>query len=357
MPTLDLDALRAQIAARTLHRVYLFVGEDTRLIGRMVDALEGTVDEGDRPFAVDRVYAGEAGGLPVDIAASCRSLPMLGDRRLVIVMRAERYLKPKRAGKAVDDAEESDGPADGGEPGDAEAAASDLAPLEDYLSSPSDFATLVFVAAEIDRTRRFTKQLVAKGHVAEFGGIRADRPADQRDADQTAAQWVREELAREGRTMEPAAVSLLVRRAGGDISKLRGDLERLLLYAQDRATITTADADEVATDASGVTDDWGLTNAIGDGDAARALREVALRFNRGDSPHGMVGQLRWWVSNRLAEGAPERVAAALDALLRTDLALKSSGGDDRVLIERLVVELTGRAVARRGFQGGGYGRR
>jgi len=36
-------------------------------------------------------------------------------------------------------------------------------------------------------------------------------------------------------------------------------------------------------------------------------------------------------------------------LLRTDLALKSSGGDERVLVERLVVELTGRPLpAQRG---------
>jgi hypothetical protein len=76
-------------------------------------------------------------------------------------------------------------------------------------------------------------------------------------------------------------------------------------------------------------------------------------MDRGDSPHGLVGQLRWWVSQRLAEGAPERVPAALDALLRTDLALKSSGGEDRVLIERLVVELTGRPVARPRWAGGG----
>jgi hypothetical protein len=52
------------------------------------------------------------------------------------------------------------------------------------------------------------------------------------------------------------------------------------------------------------------------------------------------------VSVRLAEGDPSRVKPAVDALLRTDLALKSSGGDERVLIERLVVDLTGRPIAR-----------
>ena len=77
---------------------------------------------------------------------------------------------------------------------------------------------------------------------------------------------------------------------------------------------------------------------------------VGQRFERGDSPHGIVGQLRWWVSSRLAEAEPDRVRPALESLMRTDLALKSSGGDDRVLLERLVVELTGKALARSGWR-------
>src|SRR5688572_31841260 len=46
--------------------------------------------------AVDRVYAGETSGSPLSIVSSARGLPMLGDRRLVIVLRAERLLKPDR---------------------------------------------------------------------------------------------------------------------------------------------------------------------------------------------------------------------------------------------------------------------
>jgi len=49
----------------------------------------------------------------------------------------------------------------------------------------------------------------------------------------------------------------------------------------------------------------------------------------------VLGQLRV-----AAERMPKpRVRAAVDALFRTDLALKSSGGDPRILLERLVVEL------------------
>ncbi len=353
MPALDLAALRRHLASGKLAPVYVFLGEDVKLISRFVDAVEATVDAADRPFAVDRVYAGEAGGTPVEIAAACRSLPMIGDRRLVIVMRAERLLKPKRAGKAGGAGDED--PPEEDLAGSSEALA-DFAPLDEYVAGPSDFATLVFVATEIDRSRRFTKRLVEAAQVVAFGGIRAEPRSGQAGASAAlglARKFVTEELAREGRTLEGDGLTVLLGRSGADISKLRGDIERLLLYVGDRKAISAADVEEVAADAATVQDDWAVTNAIGAGDVARGLRELALRFERGDSPHGIVGQLRWWVSNQLAAGAPDRVKPALDALLRTDLALKSSGGEDQVLVERLVVELTGRPVAR----GGGYGRR
>src|SRR6185503_16900845 len=125
------------------------------------------------------------------------------------------------------------------------------------------------------------------------------------------------------------------------VTKLRSDLERLLLYTEGRTRISVEDVREIASADVSVEDDWALVTAIGEGDCARALREAARRLDRGDSAHAVVGQLRWWVSVRLAEAAPARVGAATEALLRTDLALKSSGGDERVLIERLVVELSG----------------
>ena len=365
MPNLDVDALRRNINAGKLDRLYLFLGEDIKLVDRMVDAIEATIDVADRPFAVDRLYAldrlstGEAAGTPVDIAASCRSLPMLGDRRLVIVMRAERLLKPKRAAKAGSPgSEDAIDKIDEEGSADDESTANDLTALEDYLASPSPFATLVLVATEIDRTRRFTKKLVEKAQVVTFSGIRTEPrsgPAGAGAAAAGARKFVMDEMTREGRTMEPAAVKVLVDRSGEDFSKLRGDLERLLLYVGGRKVIGAADVEEVAADGATVVDDWAVTNALGAGDAARGLRELALRLERGDSPHAIVGQLRWWVSNRLAESSPDRVKPALDALLRTDLALKSSGGDDQVLLERLVVELTGRPVGRGGF-GGAYKR-
>jgi DNA polymerase-3 subunit delta len=333
VPVLDLQALRRTIAARTLAPVHLFVGSDVRLIEQTVDAVEATIDEADRPFAIDRLYAGEPGASPVDIASSAQVLPMLGDRRLVIVLRAERLLKPKRAAKAADTDEE---PSDEGDESGV-----DLAPLEEYIARPAGFSTLLFVASEIDRTRRFTKRLVDNAQVTRFDGLNVGSPADRAGARREAAMQLRNELAQAGRAIDRDALEMLVTRAGGEISKLRGDVERLLLYTDGQARISAADVAEVTAIERDI-DDWAVTNALAAGDARTALREVGARLERGDSPHMLMGQLRWWVANRLVERSPERVRPALDALLRTDLALKSSGGDDRVLIERLVVELTAR---------------
>jgi DNA polymerase-3 subunit delta len=342
VPALDISALRTQLTSGNLAPVYVFVGEDIKLVDRMVDGVEATIDPADRPFAVERLYAGEAGGSPIDIAAAARAYPMLGDRRVVFVLRAERWLKPKRASKGVETEEIE------AESGDERGW--DFEPLEEYVGSPAPSTVLVFVATEIDRGRRFTKRLLDKAQVVAFSGLGDASAAGRRDGRADATALVQNEMARAGRAMDPAALKELVTRGGTDVTKLRSDLERLLLYTEGQKRISVEDVREIASPGVPVEDDWALVTAIGEGDCARALRETARRLDRGDSAHAVVGQLRWWVSTRLAEAAPARVGAATEALLRTDLALKSSAGDERVLIERLVVELSGAPIPRRGWR-------
>lgn len=342
MPSLDLAALRQRIAKKALAPVHVLMGEDVKLVDRLVDAIEATIDPADRAFAVERVYAGEEGGEPIDVAASARVLPMLGDKRLIIVLRAEKFLKPKRASKAA--AEEE--PAEGADA--QEDAAADLAPLEEYVDAPSTSTVLVFVASDIDRTRRFTKKLIEKALITECGGLGADSGPGRREARGAAIAWLQGELSREGRQIDIPAAQVLVDQSGTDITRLRGDVERLVLYTEGQSRITREDVLEVVASTTTVDDEWAVVNAISAGDAGRALVELGRRLDRGDSPHALLGQLRWWVSSRLVEGDADRVKPALDALFRTDLALKSSGGDERVLLERLVVELTGRPVQTQG---------
>jgi DNA polymerase III delta subunit len=135
--------------------------------------------------------------------------------------------------------------------------------------------------------------------------------------------------------LDPATARALVERTGLDIVRLRGAIERLALYALGQPKITVDDVRQAVPAGPEAQADFGIGKAIWRNDAADALRELALALESGAVPVMVLGQLR-----AAAEKLPgPRLPAAIQAVFRTDIALKSSGGDPRILLERLVVEL------------------
>jgi DNA polymerase-3 subunit delta len=185
------------------------------------------------------------------------------------------------------------------------------------------------VAAGLDKRRSLTKFLLSSASVVECEG-----PADAVEA----ARWVRDRVSQEGMRIDARAARLVADRVGPDIGRLRSDVGRLVLYAADTKAITSEDVLEVV-GAAVSQDDWAVTRAIERGTAAEALRELALLMDSGAVPYMILGQLAWFVRTRVSA---LKVAGAVEAVFRTDLALKTSGGDPRILLERLVVELCGR---------------
>ncbi len=325
MPSLSPPALRKQIAQRTLDPVYLIVGDDDAEMTRLTNELSSVVEDELRAFNLERLYAGEKAGSPQAIVQAARTLPMMGDRRVVIVLRDERILKPKSA-------REEGGEGDDKGPTDA---------LEAYVKSPEPMTTLVLVAADVDRVRRLFKAIQKHATIVECWGLKAGRDTKGLDLRQVARQaeaLVKQAAADAGQQIEPAAARLVAARAGADISTLRGDMERLLLFAAGKPTITLKDAEQVVT-AETSQDDWAVTNAIQNGNRAEALRQLGLALDSGGVSYQILGQLAWFAREKLIGIDPKRVRPAIEALFRADLDLKSSGGDPRVLLERLVVEL------------------
>ena len=303
MGALTPAALRKQITAGQLDPVYLVLGADEYEKGELANEFEEAIEEELRPFDVERFHGGEVALSAVLDAV--RTLPMMAPRRIVITLRAERFLQPKR---------------------ESEAATRDLEAFEAYLGKPASTATLVLVAEGLDERRRISKRLLSRATVVRCGELE-----DVTDAQ----RWIRAQTKNAGVEAEPAAVRLLAGIVGPDISRLRGEVDRLLLYAAGQTRITVADVREVA-GPSAAHDDWAVARAIERGSTAHALRELALVLDAGAVPYMVLGQLAWVARTRLA-GA--RVGPAIEAVFRTDLALKRSAGEPRVLLERLVVTL------------------
>jgi DNA polymerase-3 subunit delta len=332
MPSATVAAVRKQITQRKPDSVYLIVGDDHREMSRLAGDLMGLVEDALRAFNAERLYAGDKGVTPVSIVESARMLPMMSDRRVVVLLRAEKILKPKRRGKTADAG--ADGESDDAGP------PTELDALEAYIRDPVPQTTLVLVASDVDRTRKLYKTIQKHATIVECCGLKGSRDGrvDVREAARTAEQLVRQAARDAGQEIEPGAARLLAERAGTDITRLRGDMERLLLYAAGQPRITAGDARQVASAAT-AEDDWAVTNAIERRNVTEALRQLALALDAGGVSYQILGQLAWFVRERMINADARRVPAAIEALFRTDLELKSSAGDPRVLLERLVVEL------------------
>jgi DNA polymerase-3 subunit delta len=331
MPTATPQAVRKQIAGGTIDPIYLIVGDDDAEMARLAADLSAIVEDELRAFNLERMYAGEKGATPAAIVESARTLPMMGERRVVVVLRAEKLLKPKRRGKAAEEESEDD---------DSESSGGDLDLLEAYVRKPEPLTTLVFVAADVDRSRKLYKSIQKNATIIECWGLKrsSNEKVDLRQVARAAEQLVRQAVADAGQQIESAAARLVAERAGTDISTLRGDVERLLLFASGKPKIDLKDVQEVVS-AETTQDDWAVTSAIQRGDRAEALRQLGLALDSGAVSYMVLGQLGYFVRERLPGIDARRVPAAVEALFRTDLDLKTSGGDPRVLLERLVVDL------------------
>jgi DNA polymerase-3 subunit delta len=329
------ESFEQQIASGRLDPVYLLSGPDAALKSKLVAQLIESVEADFRPFNVDKLFGPdnreEARKQFWTVMQLVRTLPMMVPRRVIVVAQAEKLMPVFKAGD--DDVSEPAEAAPSGRKGrkavQRAAGEAELESLEEYLSNPSRDSVLLFVAGErLNRSLKPVKLLEKLAVVVD---------CDPLSGAGDAIAWVKAEAAGEGVRVEPAAARLLASLAGGDVTRLRAEFERAVLFASGEGIITEAAVREIAS-APTTQDAWALTNAIAAGAAGTALRELAMKFDAGEYPPMILGQIRWYVANRRPS---PRIPAAVDAVFRTDLALKTSGGDPRVLLERLVVELCG----------------
>ena len=150
MPVATPAAVRKGIASGSADAVYLLQGEDEVEKSALAAEFGDLVDEGLRPFNVERIPAGDwttgdklADGVAF-IMAAARTLPMMAARRVVTVSQADTLLAPKR---------------------ESEAATRALDELESLLKAPEPQTTLVFMAGSVDKRSR----MFGTGAMAAYG--------------------------------------------------------------------------------------------------------------------------------------------------------------------------------------------
>ena len=320
--------VRAAIAAGTVAPMYLLESDDVPSRLELSQAFLGLVEEGLEAFNTasfhgrDAATAGDRDTMYSAILSAARTLPMMAPRRVLLVHDAEALLAPKRA---KDDESAEAVPA-----GPGKRRARNTTPAEDfeaYVEHPEPMTTLVLDVASLDRNRRITKLLLKHALVVDCGTL--DTAAD-------AARWIKARLDRDEMTMDGAAIGALIDATGLRLPRIRSAIDSLVLYAAGEGAITAAHVRDVVIPVEEPGEDFALGKAIWNGNPAAALREIDAQFDAGAVAPMVLGQIR---AAAIRLRPDSRARQALRTLLDADLAIKSSQGEPRFVLERLVVEI------------------
>jgi DNA polymerase-3 subunit delta len=323
--------IRKQIKAGKTAPLYLLEGDDQQSRHDLASEFANVVDEGLQAFNVQSFYANEAtnaGGrdqLIGTLLSTARTLPMMSPRRVIIVHEADRLLAPKRA-KDEDSSAEPE-PAKKGKRAPAITPAEEL---EAYIEHPEPMTTLVFVSGPLDANRRVVKLLRKHADIVDCGTL-----ANPREA----AIWITKRLEKDELAIEPKALALLLGITGLSLGRIRAEIDKMVLYAAGEATITAAHVRDLVIPHEESEGTFVLMEAVQNSNAPRALREVSALIDSGVQPPMILGQLR---AATIRLRPDSRVKNGLEAVFRTDLAIKSSSGTPQYLLECLVVELCAR---------------
>jgi DNA polymerase-3 subunit delta len=321
--------VQKQIKSGETGPLYVLTGDDLQSRHDLALEFAALVDEGLHAFNVQSFYGNEATSAAArdqmigELLTAARTLPMMAPRRVVVVHEAEKLLSPRK-GK-----EEEEAPPEPAA-GKRKKGLSPSEELEEYFGRPEPLSTVIFVAGPLDGNRRLVKVLRKHATIVDCGTL-----SDAAEA----AKWIKAALEKEGLQIEPKAVTALLQATGLSLGRIRADVEKLTLYVAGEKVVTVQHVRDTTTPVDEPGEGPAVGYAIRDGDLKRALREVTALLDAGTPHLPILGQIRWGAGMLRPDHKARR---ALELILDTDLALKSSAGEPRFLIEKLVIELCAR---------------
>lgn len=193
-----------------------------------------------------------------------------------------------------------------------------------YLESPDPNVVLVLPCTD----RHSMKKL------SSIPGIRSSILGEEQ-AGRILAEYCSGRANSAGKEMPEEVALFLVRWTGGDFSRIRSEMGKLLAYAGDRKEIGEEEIRQICI-AGGSVDPFRMADDLIHGRRDACIAQFR-RFARSAEPsdyHALVGAIAWTVRNRAAGQRsfrgkpvrPERAGAVLSALTAIDAGLKGGSG-------------------------------
>ena len=257
-----------------------------------------------------------------------------------------------------------------------------LAAIEAYCKDPNPDACVIFVADHIsipadarrmdmqdkDRYERIRDTLGEYCSIIELSRVEEGE----------AVRWIGEYCATREMKIDPDAARELVDALGGDMMMIANELEKLMLYVSEKKRITLGDVETMVL-AAKQRSLYELTDAISAKDRVRALEMLDAILTTGEGDEAAIGHLYmlaktfrqmlvilernvrdqrmlWaalWQGFRVPPFAADDIikqarrykskrelTRAIRLVAKTDLALRSNPPSKRMVLEKLILELT-----------------
>jgi DNA polymerase-3 subunit delta len=260
-----------------------------------------------------------------------------------------------------------------------------LAAIEDYCKNPNPDALLVFVAdhisipadvrrMEMQDKERYQRIRETMGHYCGIVELARVEEAE-------AVRWISDYCAGRGVKIDADGARELVDALGGDMMMISNELEKLILYAGEKKRITLGDVETMVL-AAKQRSLYELTDAISAKDRVRSLEILDAILLSGEGEEAAIGhiymlaktfrqmlvilernvrdqRMLWaalWQGFRVPPFAADDIikqarryksrrelTRAIRLVAKADLALRSNPVSKRMVLERLVMDLTSEA--------------
>jgi len=326
--------------------LYVLYGQDAFSLDQAVEKIKA--DLGDRELVATNTTSLEGQHLTFsELRNKCAAAPFLSSCRLVIVdgLLGRFELKQSRPrsskGKSGNGLGEWEG-------------------LASYIGQMPETTVLMLVDREIKGQNPLLKKIAPLAEVRTFPLLRGS----------SLKAWIQQRVKEEGGNITPQAVNLLAELIGGDLWAMNGEIQKLILYSQNRPI----SEDDVKLLVSYVQEAniFALVDAVAEGRTELAQRLLHRLYHEGMPPTHILAMItRQFRLIALAQDLPKRlsrlqiqerlglkknyaldktlnqaklydfegVKLIYDKLLETDSAIKTGKYSDKLALELLVTEL------------------
>jgi DNA polymerase-3 subunit delta len=326
--------------------LYILYGQDDFSLSQAVGRIKA--DLGDRETVAANTTNLDGRRLTLgELRSKCDTAPFLCSHRLVTVERLLGRFDAKQSKSRSRKGKSGNGLAEWEE-------------FDSYIEQMPETTVLMLVDEDVKGNNPLLKRISSLAEVRTFPLLRG----------KDLKAWIRQRVKADGRDITSEAVNLLAELIGGDLWAMDGEIQKLLLYSQDRPI----SEDDVRQLVSCIQEAniFALVDAVAEGRAQLAHQLLHRLYDEGVAPTYILtmitrqfrliavardlgkGLSRAQIQDRLGLKSSyaldkalsqakrydfERVKQAYDKLLETDLAIKTGRYSDKLALELLLAEL------------------